>query len=429
MPIRLSRQAIAGCLAGVALLVSLGAWYASAERRKQAVLDEISQALDEYRFSDAQSLLDEHDEATAELALLRSQLARRSHPADFEAAYTHLAEASRLGMDADRIEAERVRLACQQQGRSPTVERQLKAQADQNPALAAQVFETLVRGSLRTGQIGAALETLNQWLAQIPEDWRCGLWQGAVYEHMGQFELALREYQQVLEWNPEQPLAQERLGLVLARTGYNFQQAAELLAAKPDRPDADVLIARAICARALGQPDEARRLVEQALQSDPDHYRGRQLLALLLLKGESPEQALALIEQLEQQTNTLSPPEAIERLLALRPAVFEVYDTQAAGETLHLKARALQQLGRAEEAAACRVQLVRLQDTAAEIKQLMQTLQQRPDDRQLWFELGTLYARLGFHQDARLWFSRILEANPGDARAIEALRNLESNPP
>jgi tetratricopeptide (TPR) repeat protein len=303
---------------------------------------------------------------------------------------------------------------------------QLLQAARRHPEDASEVYEALVRGYAWVGQFDGALMILGRWVEQFPRDWRGHLWRGAVFEHLGLVELSVGEYQAVLKSRPDSPPARKRLGLALAKTGYDFKAALECLEAVDCDGDADLLVAKAVCRRALGEIDKARRLTEAALAIDAEHYRGLRLAALLRLQAGDNEAALELAKRLGAHRSRMHPREAVQRLLKLEPVAFPVYDTQAAGEVLYLEATALKRLGKDAQAGALLGKLQELQDTAAEIKRLLHDERAVSSDPAVWRRLGELYTDIGFKDDARMWLSRALEADPGDSEARNALGRLET---
>lgn len=409
---------IGGSLSASVVFIKLS----SARARQQRLLIQVKAALDDYDFPEARRLLD-GAEPTAERAFLSAQLARRSHPEDFVTAHHQLDEATRQGLAADRIRFEKLLLSCQEHGPSPALRENLCARASSRPDAAPQIYEALVRGSLRDRDFQGGMEILDRWLGEHPDDWRGHLWRGAVFEHSGLSELSIPAYQSVLESRPEEVRARRRLGLVLAATGFDYESALEYLNSCGDAAgDADVLVARALCLRALADVEKSRRLTEEALEINPDHYRGLQHLALLKLHNQENEAVLEIVNRLERHART-NPDEALQRLLRLDPVAFYTHDTQSVGETLHLKATVLQRLGRESEAEACRRELVVLQDSTSEIKRLLR--QSESGDPLVWYRLGELYAKYGFNGDARHWLMRVLEVEPENAQAREALLQLK----
>lgn len=168
-------------------------------------------------------------------------------------------------------------------------------------------------------------------------------------------------------------------------------------------------------------------MAERALETDADHYRALQLVALLELDEDRGDAALEFIARLESIQDKVDSNAALHQLLQLSPAAFPIYDTQVLGETLHLKARALRLSGDAVAAEECSRRLRHLQDVAAEIKQLLSQQSARPRDVELVYRLGVLHADIGFGDGARHWLTRVLELQPRHAQAREALDNLERN--
>ncbi len=400
---------------------------ANSHAREERLQTEVWAALDAYDFAEAGRLLEQSQSETATTELLRATLARRSFPEDFEAAREHLRRSSQLRASRERAEFESLLLDCQQHGPPPGLEDVLLQRAQSDPENGPLIYEAMVRGFLRVQHFTGAIDCLDLWIAEFPQDWRARMWRGAFFEHTALPEFAIREYEAVLKDRPTDRRAGTRLGLLLARTGYDFGAALEHLSSVEATGGADVLVALALCRRALGDPETARQLAERAIETDSDHYRALQLVALLELDDGHGDAALEFVTRLESIQGKVDPSAALRRLLQLSPAAFPIYDTQVLGETLHLKARALRHSGDVAAAEACNRRLRHLQDVAAEIKRLLPQQSARPTDVEFAYRLGVLHTEIGFDDGARHWLTRVLELQPGHAEAREALNNLERN--
>src|SRR5208283_4347769 len=146
-----------------------------------------------------------------------------------------------------------------------------------------------------------ALLWLNVWLRKYPDDWYAHYWRGAVYQHNIQPELALADYKDVLQAQPQEAGARLRLGLMLAASGFDFEEAlGHLEIYAQDHPDdPDLLVGLARCQRGLHNHEEAQNLLEKVLQSHPDHVDALFLLALVEQETSRNEKALEVLKHLE----------------------------------------------------------------------------------------------------------------------------------
>lgn len=216
---------------------------ASSHAREERLQTEVWAALDAYDFAEAGRLLEQSQSETATTELLRANLARRSFPEDFEAAREHLRRSSQLGASRERAEFESLLLDCQQHGPPPGPEGALLQRAQSDPENGPLIYEAMVRGFLRVQHFTGAIGCLDLWITQFPRDWRARMWRGAFFEHTARPEFAIREYEAALNDRPEDQRASKRLGLLLARTGYDFNAALHHLSSAHTVEDSDVLVA------------------------------------------------------------------------------------------------------------------------------------------------------------------------------------------
>jgi len=386
-------------------------------------------AIDECDFRRARELLEESigtSFGSPESHFMLARTCRRCRVEDFDAAYRFLEEADRLGWTASEIEFEAVLSDCQMNGPTPETEALFRQRIGEHPSDGPLVYEALTRGFLRAGRITEANLWLDHWIRERPDDWYARLWRGSLYQHSSRPKLAIGDYEAVLRRRPNDVAVQRRLGLMLARSGYDYPRALEYLetARAGGFRDPDLLVASALSKRALGEPEETRKLVEEALAQDPEHFRGLQLLAMLELDAGRNEEALRLVDRMESSRQGVDHGAALERLLQLDPLAFHGYDTHLLGETWHLKATVLRRLGRTEAAADYSNRLAHLQDDAAELKKLLRELPTQPDNHDLWYRLGVLNLRIGFTEDGRHWLRRVLEVRPDHQAAREAMAGL-----
>lgn len=256
-------------------------------------------------------------------------------------------------------------------------------------------------------------------------------------EHEGEAE---SHYRAALEIDPDDAVASESLGRLLARQG-RLEAAVGPLAAAASHPALEpgrAAEAAAIAARALlelAQPDEAEAILKVALQRAPDSQRALLELARLYERmGRASEQAIVLEDLSELPLSSmLSAEVAYRRAVLLLPAAqtdpfcpeaerARAYLLEAvSADAKHVAARqglrelaaarlewsvvahmhylAIRELPSGPERAAVHLDLAdtyldRLQDTESATRNIESAIQQAPGDRVVASRAGALAARL-----------------------------------
>jgi tetratricopeptide (TPR) repeat protein len=159
----------------------------------------------------------------------------------------------------------------------------------------------LVLGVLtwKQGHIYADQETLwRNTLAQNPACWvaHCNL--GAVLISKGQFDEAIRQYQEAFRWKPGDAQAHYNLGLALVRKGQldeAIRQCQEALRLKPDYADAHDILGIALVWK--GQLDEAIRQYQEALRLKPDYAEVHNNLGNALARKGQTDEAIGQFQE------------------------------------------------------------------------------------------------------------------------------------
>jgi Flp pilus assembly protein TadD len=174
---------------------------------------------------------------------------------------------------------------------------------------AVQLDPQLFEASLNLGILlldmkdaAAALPHLEKASALKPADPRAHFYFGRALAASGNAVKAQAEFRQALQLNPKLAPASSDLGQVLlgqkqyAEAAEAFQQA---LALDPSLAEAELGLAYA--SEGLGQQAEAEKQLAQYLSLRPDDGQARFHLASLYLQEKRSDEALAELQQLEQQ--------------------------------------------------------------------------------------------------------------------------------
>jgi Flp pilus assembly protein TadD len=263
------------------------------------------------------------------------------------------------------------------------------------------------------------------------------------YQQAGYLQYAEQLYQQVLQADPWNVEALQRLGGVYLATGH-FQEAAanyqHLLGMRPDIPEAYNNLA--IAYLEMGRPHDAIATFERALQVRPDFAEAHDNLGVVLAKlGRLEEavahhrQAVAFKPDMVAAYSNLSvaltdlrrPVEAetsARQALALRPDYAEAYSNLG---------NALRDQNRFAEAESCYLYALQLKPDCADahnnlavewvrqgrldeaLSHYHEALRLKPGFAAALSNLGVVYARLGQYADAETAYRQALQLGTRDA--------------
>jgi tetratricopeptide (TPR) repeat protein len=281
-----------------------------------------------------------------------------------------------------------------------TLERSLSIKLDQ-PEAAKMLAAIYIAGG--DGQRGVAM--LKKAALLEPNDFRPWYALGKLYHDMGNLQESAQAYTQALRRSPPAAEAREcRGGRARALLDANQAEEAaadldELRKQTPDDPQVLALAARQ--ARDLGRTDEAERLADRALASDPRNFDALLIRARLRFLSRRPREAIADLEQAVQ----------------VRPNDVA---------TLQLLLQSQKSLGLSREAAATQQRADRARERMALIDQLTKVIDQRPDDPEPRWRLGQAAMEGELYVLAHQCFQAALDLDPQFKPARDALEELRS---
>lgn len=261
------------------------------------------------------------------------------------------------------------------------------------------LMEALTRGYLRQYRLGLALNCLEHWKLEEPDN-------PQVYYFDGLFKLdyahaasaAVDSYRRALELDADHEEA--RLGLAIALMHEkNYAEASEhlrrLLQGQPDSLRMQVGLAE--CLDGLGESAEAARLMDDVLAQEPE------VAPALSLRGRI----------------ALNNGELAEAESWLRQAIRCDPKDQRALYSLVL---CLEKTGQDEEARQRRQQLQQLEQDLNRFSQIVtKELSERPTDPSLYCTLGEILLRSGKREEGMRWLQNALRVDPNYAPARKAL--------
>jgi tetratricopeptide (TPR) repeat protein len=299
---------------------------------------------------------------------------------------------------SDSVHLEWLLLRCQL-GAADELAPGLLALVDRDHAESAAILEALSAVYMRQTRYHQALDCLNRWIERDPHFIRALHWRGWVNNQIDHRAGAIRDYEHLLERQPDRADVRQHLAEILvdsSRHGEALPHLERLHDEQPDNPDVSVLLARSWMLQ--GRAAEARGLFDSVLAQHPDHFEA------LLHRGN-----------LEVNVRRFSDAERW-----LRQAVARKPSSPEAQYALY---RCLQsQPERQQDAVKQRQQWEQVAATQARLRRLLRTeLSANPSDPALACETGELLLRIGEDQRGLFWLHQALRLKPNHADTLRAL--------
>jgi tetratricopeptide (TPR) repeat protein len=318
----------------------------------------------------------------------------------FKEAEAHLNRCLKLNHGASEAIQLEFLLLRVQGGDADRVFPELLVYVDNNSPESALILNTLAWAFMQNLRYGPAFVCLSRWHEVAPDSPEPFRWRGWVLERMSDREGAIKEYKQALEVDPDHVPSRLRLAeMYLERSDplAALPHLEQLQKRFPDRPDIQARLGQ--CRYLLGDTEEARRLLEAAVEQLPKDS------VVLIYLGKIHMQA--------------TPPRAVEAETWLRRALeLDPTDTEAE----RLLALCLRSQGRAKEAQAMQEQCERDEIV---LKRVNHTLRQEADkpvtDPAALTEVGVLFLRANNESLGSYWLNRALERDPEYQPALQAL--------
>jgi tetratricopeptide (TPR) repeat protein len=351
---------------------------------------------------------------------LAARTARRLHL--YDEADDHLNRCRELGWNQDALLRER-RLMRAQRGDPASVEKDLMQEVENGHPDSVLILEALAQGYMVSlWDLPSALRHLNKWLELDPKAVQALIWRGEIYERLTESDQALDSYAQAMNIVPnnfEARLHLARMRIQARKTPEALAEFRRLNQEQPDHPA--VLLGLAACLRETGNKEEAARVLDRLLNSDPrnaDALRERGRLALGSGQLEQAEGFLRRSVELD--------PYNAETNLHLSSCLDHVNLKRGQGLTLTAPWLFLYGWWRHLEAKAYRARCEQLKADATRLYNLFtELLNKKVTDPNVYHEIGMIFLRSGQTEEARSWFRRALRFDPLHQPSLQELTRLE----
>lgn len=329
---------------------------------------------------------------SGDVYFVAARTARRA--GDLGEAQRLLREAQRIGYEPDQLELERGLLTAQS-GQYHSVFRGLWALVQRQHPDSILILETLAPVLIQDLEVSTARQCLDTWIQLEPDYARPRMLKALMQERMQNSEDALNEYREAIRLDPS--LVEARLkGARLMLTNNHLDEAQThyewLKQRLPDDPSVQRGLAE--CYMLKGHTDEARRLLTELVEQNPNDGASRAVLGRLELQSGEPATA---------ETH-------LRRACALMPHEPELF---------HNLALALEQQGQTAEAAAVRDRSERIRRDMHETGKLMTAAVNNPRDIEPRRQIAIRMLRHGLEGEARRWLESALRIDPRHAPTHE----------
>ena len=382
---------------GVLILAGVGGGLFGLHWWTRHQLSVAKELLADLRFEEAARLLDDYlriRPADADAHLLAAQARRRAGNAD--AAEHHLNECDRLQGQTSESSLEGVLLLAER-GALADKELWLQSRLEEHNAASVVLLEALARDFLITGRHEEAMDVIAELLKARPAHHRALTWRAQIWGGQHKWGAALDDAGQAVELDPDSQEAR----LILAEANEHIGQT-------------DVAVREYAWLYEHGSKEPAVVLGLGRCWQDLARFAdARQVLDAFL--AEQPARADVLVERgrlaLREQGTTQAEP-YFRRAAAADP------NNLAAHRFLF---RCLKAGGNSEECARVEGQLRKLETREGRIDQLFSAVRSAPEETEPRYQLGLYLLQNGREKDGREFLNGVLRFNPGHEPARAAL--------
>ncbi len=393
--IRLSKRAIIGLFVVAGLLITGGiSW---------------NPLIIRYRLSKAKTALEARDAKKALVWLHANERIAPGHAENhfwlarayrrlgrFKEVREHLESSLKQGYSKEMIKREQW-LAFAQNGQLKEAEPHLAELLRDPKGDGREICEAFVSGYLLHNRNGRALQILNAWQKDFPQDAYPYFIRGKIWEGAGNNKKAIVNFRQALDRDSTLDEARLRVAMLLMGQ-HQYEEAGNLFqqCLKNDSDNPDILTGWSQWLTVMDRKNEAREVLSRALKIDPKHLKARTAMGQMELSSGNPEKALRW----------------------LMPLAKEVPHNRSVRYTL---ARALQRAGRAKEAEEHFKFAENAEAASTQIQSWIDQLQNDPDNVAIRYQIGSTLMKFGNPIEAVFWLRSVLEIDGQHQLAHQAL--------
>ena len=332
------------------------------------------------------------DSESAKVEFLLARATRRL--GRFNIVRDHIQRAWDLGYPVESLKREQW-MAQAQAGQLREAELHLHEMLADPRGDAVEICEAFANGYLITHRVKKALELVDAWQADYPEEAQPRYVRAMFYERVGLDAQAAEEYRAAFELAPQRSDIRLRLAQTLILLSKYDEAAEHFRALKQLRPDdVEIQTGWGECLLGQGQTEQARAIFLPLIEQHPDHLRARVALGRTELESGQPAKAVAWLKPVvEQQPNRY-----VTRYL-YATALRSLGDTEAAQSHFEFADQARTALRRADE--------------------LLDQVRVQPENLQLRYEIGKILLQYDDPSAGAGWLRSVVDLDP-DHRAAHA---------
>ncbi len=321
----------------------------------------------------------------AEIHFLTARLERKI--GDYNKMNEFLEQAREEGFDLVMIQRERI-LAAAQAANLDVAQPRLPELLNDPRGDEREICEAFIVGYLQFQRHDAALQLVEAWQNDFPDDARPHFLEGVIQKSLFNHKLAEEAYRKALEIDPTYFPAALDIAEVLL-TLKDPERAIQYLKMAEDDPEfrIDSYTAQAHCLRMLGQDQQAEKILRVVRGEYPDHMAASIELGRILVETNRPEEGIQILKPI------------IER---------DPRNTDARQMT----AMGLRSLGKLDEAQQHFDYVEEVKENLADANQVAQRIGNGRDSIDDRLFIAEKYWTYGSEQEAMIWMRSAYQLDP-----------------